>query len=171
VERQRRRGVDRRRQLRHAERQPDHRHAHVVAAHLRLQAGERQHECAGARGHSRAAAGNGPASSDHSFYSPSNSPYSFAQHTTTDIIDLVWTSRNTPSGATFNLDWALDGGAHTLITGVTSPYSHLSTGTGGHGLDIVNGGTASRMRYTLIMKDGSGNEVAVATLDIEVDHV
>jgi hypothetical protein len=115
--------------------------------------------------------GTGPLPAIDSFYSPSNSPYSFAQHTTTDIIDLVWTSRNTPSGATFNLDWALDGGAHTLITGVTSPYSHLSTGTGGHGLDIVNGGTASRMRYTLIMKDGSGNEVAVSTLDIEVDHV
>jgi hypothetical protein len=115
--------------------------------------------------------GTGPLPAIDSFYSPSNSPYSFAQHTTTDVIDLVWTSRNTPSGATFDLDWALDGGAHTLITGVTSPYSHLSTGTGGHGLDLVNGGTASRMRYTLIMKDGSGNEVAVATLDIEVDHV
>jgi hypothetical protein len=80
-------------------------------------------------------------------------------------------SRNTPSGATFNLDWALDGGAHTLITGVASPYSHQRTGTGGHGLDLVNAGTSSRMRYTLIMKDGSGNEVAVATLDIEADHV
>jgi hypothetical protein len=114
--------------------------------------------------------GTGPLPAIDSFYSPSNSPYSFAQHTTTDIIDLVWTSRNTPSGVTFNLDWALDGGAHTLITGVTSPYSHLKTGTGGHGLDLTAGGTASRMRYTLIMKDGSGNEVAVDTLDIEVDH-
>lgn len=114
--------------------------------------------------------GTGPLPAIDSFYSPSNSPYSFAQHTTTDIIDLVWTSRNTPSGATFNLDWALDGGAHTLVTGVASPYSHLRTGTGGHGLDLVNAGTPGRMRYTLIMKDGSGNEVAVATLDIEVDH-
>jgi hypothetical protein len=115
--------------------------------------------------------GTGPLPAIDSFYSPSNSPYSFSQHTTTDIIDLVWTSRNTPSGATFNLDWALDGGAHTLITGVASPYSHQRTGTGGHGLDLVNAGTSSRMRYTLIMKDGSGNEVAVATLDIEADHV
>jgi hypothetical protein len=115
--------------------------------------------------------GTGPLPAIDSFYSPSNSPYSFSQHTTTDIIDLVWTSRNTPSGATFNLDWALDGGAHTLITGVASPYSHQRAGTGGHGLDLVNAGTSSRMRYTLIMKDGSGNEVAVATLDIEADHV
>jgi hypothetical protein len=115
--------------------------------------------------------GAGPLPAIDSFYSPSNSPYSFNQHTTTDIIDLVWSARNPPTGATFDLDWALDGGAHTLITGVSSPYSHQRTGTGGHGLDIANGNPPSRMRYTLILKDGSGNELAVSTLDIEVDHV
>jgi hypothetical protein len=65
--------------------------------------------------------GTGPLPAIDSFYSPSNSPYSFAQHTTTDIIDLVWTSRNAPSGATFDLDWALDGGAHT-----TDHRSHVA---------------------------------------------
>jgi hypothetical protein len=118
--------------------------------------------------------GTGPLPAISSFYSPSNSPYSFAQHTTTDIIDLVWSTRNAPSGVTFDLDWALDGGAHTLISGVALSgglYQHLKTGAGGHGLDLTAGGTASRMRYTLIMKDGSGNEVAYATLDVEVDHV
>src|SRR3954468_8104007 len=72
----------------------------------------------------------------YSFYSPGNTPISFSQHTTTDIIDIVWTARNAPVGATFDLDWALDGGAHTVITGVSSPYSHQKTGTGGHGLDL-----------------------------------
>jgi hypothetical protein len=105
-----------------------------------------------------------------SFYSPSNSPISFSQHTTTDIIDIVWTTRNAPVGATFDLDWALDGGAHTVITGVSSPYSHQKTGTGGHGLDLTAGGTRSAMRYTLILKGSGGNELAAASIEVEADH-
>jgi hypothetical protein len=106
-----------------------------------------------------------------SFYSPSNSPISFSQHTTTDIIDLVWSTRNAPVGATFDLDWALDGGAHTVITGVSSPYSHQRTGTGGHGLDLTAGGTRSAMRYTLILKGSGGNELTAASIEVEADHV
>lgn len=106
-----------------------------------------------------------------SFYSPSNGQYNFAQHTTTDIIDLVWSARNAPSGATFNLEWSFNGGGYTTIAGVSSPYSHLAGGAGGHGLDLVNGGTLSPMRYTLIMKDSGGNELTAATLEVAVDHV
>jgi hypothetical protein len=105
------------------------------------------------------------------FYSPSNGQFNFAQHTTTDIIDLVWAISNMPSGGSLDLEWALAGGATTRITAVSSPYSHQRTGTGGHGLDLVGGGTRDPMRYTLFVKDSGGNEVAVATLEIEVDHV
>jgi hypothetical protein len=103
-----------------------------------------------------------------SFYSPSNGQFNFAQHTTTDIIDVVWSTLNAPSGATFDLEWSFAGGGYTTISGVTSPYSH---GPASHGLDLVNGGTSDPMRYTLIMKDSSGNQVAAATLEVEVDHV
>jgi hypothetical protein len=57
-----------------------------------------------------------------------------------------------------------------VITGVSSPYSHQKTGTGGHGLDLTAGGTRSAMRYTLILKGSGGNELAAASIEVEADH-
>jgi hypothetical protein len=107
-----------------------------------------------------------------SFYSPSNSPISTSRSTRRRTSSISSGRRETRRvGATFDLDWALDGGAHTVITGVSSPYSHQKTGTGGHGLDLTAGGTRSAMRYTLILKGSGGNELAAASIEVEADHV
>lgn len=111
---------------------------------------------------------SGPPPLITSFFSTSNGR-NFSQNTTTNEIDLDGSVSNPPSGYTLDLEWSLDGGATTRITGISLPYHHNDTGTGGHGLDLVNGGTFGVMRYTLYLMDGA-TEVAASAIECEVDY-
>lgn len=96
---------------------------------------------------------------------------------TANEIVLAWDSYNIPVGATFNLEWSLggtyfgQGSVDTTITGITSPYTHNDTGTGGHGLDLVLGGTTENIFY-VIRVDVGGNPVAYSDpFTYLTDHV
>jgi hypothetical protein len=94
-----------------------------------------------------------------------------AQSTTADTITMQWTTRNAPGSETYDLLWSNDGGATvTTITGVTTPYVHNKTGTGGHGYDIVAGGTLTTLRYQVAMKLSGVTIALSAWVNVVVDH-
>lgn len=93
---------------------------------------------------------------------------------TTEEITVAWSVENLGS-YTMNLLWSLGGAYHganaiTEIAGVTSPYTHNDTGSGGHGLDLVNGGTVESLFYQIAVKNGSTVMAMSEPFPYQVDH-
>jgi hypothetical protein len=93
---------------------------------------------------------------------------------TTEEIVVAWDVQNLGS-YTQNLLWSLGGAYHganaiTEIAGISSPYTHNDTGTGGHGLDLVNGGTVESLFYQIAIKDGSTVMAMSEPFPYQVDH-
>jgi hypothetical protein len=95
-----------------------------------------------------------------------------AQSTTADTITMQWTVTNAPASPSYDLLWSNDRGATiTTIAGVSTPYVHNKTGTGGHGYDIVAGGTITTLQYAIVVKDSGVTVAQSAWRDVDVDHV
>ena len=93
---------------------------------------------------------------------------------TSDEITVAWNVENLGS-YTMDLDWSLGGSYHganpiTTISGVTSPYVHDNAGTGGHSLDLTNGGTVENIYYQIVVKNGATIMAMSEPFAYQVDH-
>ena len=107
-------------------------------------------------------------------------PLTAIPNVSTDVVTIAWSfavaglPRAFPSWATFDLQWrrGMGPGAVTTIAGITSPYSHLKTGTGGHGLDLIDlnaiNGTLDRLCYSIVMRNANGVAVGGGSLVLDI---